>query len=231
MNRAYVYVDGENHFLRSTAAAATAFGRPNAAELVAQKPFMLGAVVHFPQFNDGHRFRWRKECSFFWDSRVLSIGGGRIPSPMQIVRSVYVTACTGDAAAVHAEREFIRNSGFEPLVIQEDKAKFTGRVNTLLNSGMMEKPKGCDVALAVRMVADASNDLYDMAFLFTTDADFLPVVETVRQMGKVVYVFGFKEVLPALSPYLYVPDRFIDLGFRVEELQQIHRPEYDALFS
>ncbi len=65
----------------------------------------------------------------------------------------------------------------------------------------MEKPKGCDIALATRMVADAAAGLYDCCLLFTSDADFLPAIEAVRGMGKIVWVFGLASALPDLSPY------------------------------
>lgn len=61
------------------------------------------------------------------------------------------------------------------------------------------------------MVADAAANLYDCCLLFTSDADFLPAIEAIRRMGKTVWVFGYKSALPKRSPYLYVPDRFVDL--------------------
>lgn len=48
--------------------------------------------------------------------------------------------------------------------------------------------------------------------MFTSDAGFLPANEAVRRMGKVVWVYGFASAQAKSSPYLYVPDQFVDLG-------------------
>ena len=66
------------------------------------------------------------------------------------------------------------------------------------------------------MVADAAADLYDACCLFTSDIDFLPAVKAGRHMGKHVWVYGYKDVLKDgdRSPYLHVPDLFVDLNVR-----------------
>ena len=52
-------------------------------------------------------------------------------------------------------------------------------------------------------------------FLFTSDIDYLPVIEAVRRMGKAVYVFGYGDGLGEHSRFEYVPDQFLDLGKRM----------------
>ena len=110
----------------------------------------------------------------------------------------------------------LRKYGFEPIVIREPKDQKKRRDSTLKQHCLIEKPKGCDIALATRLVADAAADLYDCCFLFTSDADFIPAVEAVRRMGKVVWVFGYKQALAERSLYLFVPDRFVDLGKKLK---------------
>jgi uncharacterized LabA/DUF88 family protein len=101
--------------------------------------------------------------------------------------------------------------GFEPIVIDEPKQLRSQREASREKLALIEKPKGCDIAIATRMVADAAAGLYDACFLFTSDADFLPAVEAVRRMGKVVGVFGVESALGKNSAYLHVPDFFFDL--------------------
>ena len=99
------------------------------------------------------------------------------------------------------------------------------RDSRLANEGIIDKAKGCDIALATRMVSDAAADLYDACCLFTSDADYLPAVEAVRALGKVVWVFGYEDVLPVRSPYLYVPDRFVDLTLRFKDVKNNEGPQ------
>ena len=55
--------------------------------------------------------------------------------------------------------------------------------------------KATDVAIASRMVADASNDHYDVAVLISGDGDFVPAVEMVQDHGKRVEVAALSHCL------------------------------------
>lgn len=55
--------------------------------------------------------------------------------------------------------------------------------------------KATDVAIASRMVADVSNDHYDVAVLISGDGDFVPAVEMVQDYGKRVEVASFSHCL------------------------------------
>jgi len=214
--RAYVFVDAENHFIRSVAAAQDIIGSQYAA-----KAFSIGAqtvpgIIGFPYAIEGKRFGWDPELQLFWDCYILSRGGILTPLDAHVQRAIYACSCTGDEDKVHAMRVQLRKYGFEPIVIREPKDQKKRRDSTLKQHCLIEKPKGCDIALATRLVADAAADLYDCCFLFTSDADFIPAVEAVRRMGKVVWVFGYKQALAERSLYLFVPDRFVDLGKKLK---------------
>ena len=84
------------------------------------------------------------------------------------------------------------------------------------NEAVIEKAKGVDIALAVRMFEDAQSGVYTHCALFTSDLDFLPVIESVQRMGKSVWVYGYKSGIGRNSPLEYVPARFVDLGVRME---------------
>ena len=50
--------------------------------------------------------------------------------------------------------------------------------------------KGVDVDLAINMVSDAYRDMYDTAIIVSGDADFVPAVKMVRELGKKVEGVG-----------------------------------------
>ena len=77
---------------------------------------------------------------------------------------------------------------------------------------MIEKAKGVDIGLAVRMLEDAYENCFQVCFLFTSDIDYLPVIKALRRMGKCVMVMGYRDGLGKNTPLEYVPDQFIDLG-------------------
>ena len=86
------------------------------------------------------------------------------------------------------------------------------RENVLKVEQVIEKAKGVDIALAARMIEDAFHDNYDACYLFSSDIDFLPIIEAVRRMGKQVYVCGSVDGLGEQSKFLHVPDAFVDIG-------------------
>lgn len=51
--------------------------------------------------------------------------------------------------------------------------------------------KGEDIFLASEMVRDAALNRYDVAILLSGDADFVPAVQTVQDLGKPVIVVSF----------------------------------------
>jgi uncharacterized LabA/DUF88 family protein len=214
--KTYLFIDAENHFLRATAVAEEIIGSPKAARAMSEAKTRLRPISGFPDDINGERFGWNPELQLFWDCELLSRGGLLTDLQAWIARAIYACSCTGDEDKAHEMRVQLRKYGFEPLVVREPKNLRQQRVDTRERWGLIEKPKGCDIAIATRMVADAAADLYECCFLFTSDADFLPAVEAVRRMGKVVWVFGFASALPERSPYLYVPDRFIDLRSHLE---------------
>jgi hypothetical protein len=214
--RAYVFVDAENHFLRSCAAAEELVGSKRAAQAFATAKTHVPEIRGFPNAINGRQFGWNPDLQLFWDCYVLSGGGILTGLDVTITRAVFACSCSGDEDKMHEVRTELRRIGFEPIVVHEPKALKRRRGDTLQQRGLLDKPKGCDIEIATRMVADAAADLYDYCFLFTSDADFMPAIKAVRAMGKIVWVFGYASVLPKRSPYLYVPDRFVDLGVKLQ---------------
>ena len=52
--------------------------------------------------------------------------------------------------------------------------------------------KGVDVAMACEMVRQAYNDSYDVAIVISGDNDFVPAIEIIKNVGKIVEVASFE---------------------------------------
>lgn len=60
----------------------------------------------------------------------------------------------------------------------------------IVDGAYVYEEKGVDVQLAVDMLTGAFRDDYDVAVLVSSDGDFRPVVEAVREIGKrVEYIY------------------------------------------
>jgi uncharacterized LabA/DUF88 family protein len=72
-----------------------------------------------------------------------------------------------------------------------------------------EKAKGVDIALTRDMLVHAFFDHYDTAVLYSADADYIPVIEEVKRLGRRVILHSFKEAVT--PPLLHAVDAFFDL--------------------
>jgi len=203
MRTAYLYVDGESHYAMAEKCLRNIHGEEAMLETVVVNP-TSGAPTYADQ-----RFWHNRDARFFWDKHVTYLAN---ISFAHIDRSVYFTAFTGTPKNLHKARVSIREAGFEPQVLLEVKDLLQQRANRLVSDGVLIKAKGVDIALAVRMLEDAYYGNYQVCLLFTSDIDYLPVIHAVRRMGKTVIVFGFNEGIAVDSPFLYVAERYIDIG-------------------
>jgi uncharacterized LabA/DUF88 family protein len=198
--RLYVYVDGESHFSRTEDKARKTFGCTALEELQRVKSHIgIGSVI-----------TTRSDCKFFWDTSYF---GPASPAPQ---RKYYFTAFTGIDQDLIDAKSFVRAHGFDPEIIKEPKDLRTRRKNQLDDLRLIEKPKGSDIALTSKMIEDAASDNYDSAILFTSDADFIPVIRAVRRLGKYVAVYGYKENL-GNEELAFIPDYFRDLAYHFSQ--------------
>jgi uncharacterized LabA/DUF88 family protein len=190
--RTYTYIDGESHYIRSRECAKRIFGDKTELEHLMINPNYdqgnLGLGVH----SRGH---------FFFDYTLYR---GH--------RDYYFTSITGSDQDVYELQKVIREFNLDPQVKREPGDLAKRRASQLDRERIIEKPKGVDIALAARMLEDAYLDNYGTAMLFTSDVDFLPVIEAVRRIGRRVVVIGYKDGLGNNSPFLYAPDEFRDIG-------------------
>jgi hypothetical protein len=208
MHGNYWYVDGESHYWMSDRCWKTIHGEE--ADLSRLRPNPNAQLPNPVGVDMSQRMWMHPDAKFFFD---VSLMGLAFDSQQRVYdRKVYFTSFTGAQAGLHAARVRIREAGFEPEVILEEKDLAKRRTNQLKENSLLTKAKGVDIGLAVRMLEDAYHNNFQRCVLLTSDIDYLPVIEAVRRMGKQVFVLGYREGISQDSPFLYVPDLFVDIG-------------------
>ncbi len=203
---AYVYVDGESHWIRSEHLWKKLHGGD--AELTQIVGTGSGGSINYPTPSPA-------TCAFaagkfFWDPAYPALPEGNFRH-CHIQGATYFTACTGDEDDLHNVRLAIRQYGFEPQVLKERATHAKSRKHQVENSAIIEKPKGVDIGLTVRLIEDAYHHNFNICYLFTSDVDFVPVICSIQRVGRKVVVFGYRDGIGKNSELEYVPDAFIDL--------------------
>jgi|SRR5579883_614247 len=189
----YVYVDGESHYMRARESCLQAFGDVGAMDKLRSNLPMARAVV-------------KHECQFFWDAGYLYT-----VRPDKVY--YFTSVVTGSENDLHDYHVFLRTRGnVEPYIIHEKSQLQKRREDIREKSGLIEKPKGLDIALTTKLLEDAVNDNFTHCHLFTSDVDYIPVIEAVKRLGKVVHVYGHRNGLGKHSKLEYIPDEFHDIG-------------------
>lgn len=113
------------------------------------------------------------------------------------LRAYYYTSLVGDDLAIADVRRRLWELGFTPEVFKRGADQ--------------QKSKGVDIALCKDVLSHAFQDHYDAAVLIAGDGDYVPLVEEVKRLGKLVYVWFFAQ--EGLNPALRLAaDRFFDLS-------------------
>lgn len=203
----YLYVDGESHYY----GVKSCWKRLHAGCDI--------DTIRRNGLNDTSRPKIHNEAHFIWHDWFVMYYEQHLVEPIYkphlialAKRRIYVTSMMGDSDKTHEASKYIKDAGFEPLVIVEDKHSRSSREGALATDGLLMKPKGVDIALAVRVMEDATRDLFDTCLLAVSDADYMPLIKAVRRMGKEVHVFGFRADFTKRQPeFDYVPDACYDL--------------------
>jgi hypothetical protein len=207
MSRICIYVDGESHFHRSAAYLKSRGVKLD--DLLAPEMQRTNSVAQeFPPVSN--RFLLNHESCFFWDNEILG-WFGVLEGGQQPLRAVYFSSFSGDEDGLHRARTEFRSAHFEPVIVHERRTKANNRANLLEQNNVIEKAKGVDIELAVRVLEDAHSGVFDECCLFTCDEDYIPLIQAVRRTGKLVYVFGYKSLLANRSQFESIPDRFFNL--------------------
>jgi uncharacterized LabA/DUF88 family protein len=187
-DRIFYYVDGESHYCRSDMHLKRVYG-PDAEFDKFRSP---DPNIKLSLNTKGH---------FLWEKQPLRY----------VSRIYYFTSIAGQDQDKYDLEAQIRQAGLEPFVIKESSQLDRKRQGQRERTGVIYKAKGVDIALATTMLEDAHQGNFTMAKLYTSDVDFLPVIQAVKRMGKHVEVVGHRSGLGENSPFLTVPDKFQDL--------------------
>lgn len=218
--RLYVYVDGESHYERTVSQWKKLKGPDAALAQISVKNVMSGGAS-YPDHKAPY-IRILEIVKFFWDTNYSFIA----PHPFggyPIDGATYFTSFSGNDDDYHQACIDVRKQRFEPRIVHELKQHADRRTNKRTDHCLIEKPKGVDIGLTVRVLEDAYHNIFDVCFLFTSDIDFLPVIQVVQRLGKKVVLFGYADGIGNRSKLEYVPDAFVDLSERMKSYEHPHR--------
>lgn len=102
----------------------------------------------------------------------------------------YYTSAVGDEPRLASIKQSLWEIGFHPEVFKKDKRQ--------------TKTKGVDITLAKDFLSNAFLNNYDAAVLIAGDADYIPMVNEVKRLGKLVYIVFFHEKGLGLSRALHL---------------------------
>ena len=112
-------------------------------------------------------------------------------------RAYYYTSMKADDTRIDTATEQLWNLGFTPQIFKKIRKE--------------DKAKGVDIALTKDMLMHASQDHYEVACLIAGDGDYVPLVDEVKRLGKIVVCifFGGNGMSPGLK---MACDEFVDVG-------------------
>jgi len=103
----------------------------------------------------------------------------KITSKRKYIRTYYYNVrldAKGDKNKYQAQQRFFSALNFVPY--------FTVKLGRLQKTCAGYIEKGVDINIAVDMFRLAKDNIYDTAVLITSDADFVPAVEVIQELGK-----------------------------------------------
>jgi uncharacterized LabA/DUF88 family protein len=104
------------------------------------------------------------------------------------LRAYYYTSVVGSHDDVKTIEESLWKIGFAPKVFKRPSGD--------------RKSKGVDIALATDMLTHAFQNHFEVAILLAGDADYSPLVNRVKSLGKLVWVWFFQNKDDGLGPEL-----------------------------
>ena len=115
------------------------------------------------------------------DVFVWSVGLNNICVRQRVVRKHYYTCANGDAERLNALHDRLHEAHIEaPYVFKKNKRKGSKRV---------------DIQLAVDMLTQASRKSYQTAVLIAGDEDYVPLVQAVKDEGRLVVLWAVESGL------------------------------------
>ncbi len=106
---------------------------------------------------------------------------------MKAERAYYYTSVRGDQPKIDAIEDKLHDFGFHPRVFHKKGG---------------DKAKGVDITLTTDMLVHGFRGHYEIAVLVSGDGDYVPVVEELQRMGRIVVVSFFQQEGCGLNPKL-----------------------------
>lgn len=130
------------------------------------------------------------------------------------IRAYYYTSVVGDEQRIKSVEQSLWENGFLAKVFKKHKKQI--------------KSKGVDIALATDFLSNAFLNNYDVAVLIAGDADYIPMVNEVKRLGKLVYVVFFHGEKLGLNLTLHLAsDQFLNIGGTFKEQWAEYLSELD----
>ncbi len=164
-----------------------------------------GIVLQEGKYYSRNVFVWLPGNDATWNPTYAPTT--RIQLQPSAIRSYYYTSLTGDEDRMAEVRRSLWALGFNPRVYKKKIAS--------------QKAKGVDIALTIDMLKYAHLNNYDVAVLYAGDGDYIPLVEEIKSMGKVVYLGFFRK--EGLNPELELS---ADQFFGLDNVFQISWTDY-----
>ena len=183
-HRNMVFVDGENFTIRGQE-----FAKKKAVP-IEEGPYWSNDVFLWMPYTEA-------DYPLFAGGGWSAGGGG--DGPQRSERAYFYTSVpAGNRLTVEKTNLALRKLNFEPRVFVKKKKG--------------EQSKGVDVSLTTALVSHAYRDDFDVAFLVCGDADYVPVVEEMKNAGRRVVVVFFDKPFGLSTELRIAADRFIDIG-------------------
>jgi uncharacterized LabA/DUF88 family protein len=203
-----LFVDGENFTKRGQAVLAEANLKP-----VGPAHWREDVFLWLPQKQGTTPFIAPSP----WPSSLTSPPTAPQPRAHAADRAYYYTSMPYEnATSVTATRLALREIGFEPKMFPRRREK--SKVAELPpgeerdEASARWKSKAVDLALATDVLTLAGEGRYEVAVLFAGDADYVPVVEAVKRLGRHLVLGFFAGKGHGLSDDLRIAaDEFVDL--------------------
>lgn len=158
--------------------------------------FVDHSNIYTSAINKGIKINWPKFASYLAESGIDQYDLTRV-----------IMYCTLDGSLPEEKRKKQENA----FSLFDSFFKFDVKLFNLNVDGDRRNEKMVDVAIAVDLVLFASRNAYDVAILCSGDADFIPAVDAVMELGKEIYVAGFEstssiELRKASLGYIFLDD-------------------------
>ena len=130
------------------------------------------------------------------------------------IRAYYYTSLVGGDDRIGSVKTALWELGFEPKVFKRPRGQ--------------ERSKAVDISLTVDLLGHAYRNGFDAALLLTGDGDYVPLVEDVKRLGKILDVAFFRE--NGLNPALRLAcDTFTELdGALVDGWKPKPKPQEES---